>query len=80
MTCRYMTSPEGHDTSLFGSVPCILVSYVEGHQLLSALSGQAATGFIYESNVVARRLFQYTQLYTSGSAGTRFSRSLRGVR
>mmetsp|Transcript_3031 Transcript_3031/g.9198 ORF Transcript_3031/g.9198 Transcript_3031/m.9198 type:complete len:1130 (-) Transcript_3031:847-4236(-) len=78
----YMVAPEGHDTSMYGSVPCVIVSRTEGAQLISALqtSGTSASGYIYESPLVAQRLYQYTSLYISSGMGTSFSRSLNNVR
>jgi hypothetical protein len=67
---------------MFGSVPCVLVSQTDGNQLIQnmAVASAPTTGYLFESNVVAQRLFQYTQLYISSESGTSFSRSLKNVR
>lgn len=81
----YMVAPEGYDTSEFGSIPCVIVSQTEGEQLIGNITAsyaggynQIAQGAIYETNLQAQKLWQFTQLYISDGTNS-FSRSLRNV-
>ena len=62
-----MVAPEGYDTALFASMPCVMVSQTEGEWLISNVTsaysgGNSASGEITENNLVATKLWQYTSL------------------